>query len=117
MNTEFKESMIIWLNILTEPRHKSGELEMESGWQLVFTDPRMFGRIRYAEGCSPPKWWSDLPPQVLSDQFTFAEMNAFLDRRAKAPLKAVLLMQARFPRYRKLDGGRNSLASADPAYD
>ena len=59
-------------------KHDHLLIEMESGWQLVFTDPRMFGRIRYAEGCSPPEWWSDLPPQVLSDQFTFAEIMHFL---------------------------------------
>lgn len=65
---------------------------------LVFTDPRMFGRIRFdvsADG--PPEWWRRLPPALLSDAFTAAHVAAFLQRRARSPLKAVLLDQAGFP--------------------
>jgi formamidopyrimidine-DNA glycosylase len=64
---------------------------------LVFEDPRMFGRILYDEGVDVPKWWAKLPPDLLSSAFTVKELEAFLKRRARAPMKAVLLMQERFP--------------------
>lgn len=64
---------------------------------LVFKDPRMFGEVRCEAGAQPPAWWSDLPPECLSDSFDQALLDAFLKRRGKAPLKAVLLMQETFP--------------------
>jgi formamidopyrimidine-DNA glycosylase len=64
---------------------------------LVFTDPRMFGKIEFASGETPPTWWTRLAPPILSDAFTVGTMAAFLRRRARAPIKAVLLMQERFP--------------------
>lgn len=63
----------------------------------VFSDPRHFGRIRFDEGAKLPDWWMKLPPEVTSATFTSELVNTFLRRRAKAPLKAVLLMQERFP--------------------
>ncbi len=64
---------------------------------LVFEDPRMFGRVLFTVGEEAPKWWANLPPDLLSDAFTPEELAKFLKRRAKAPMKAVLLMQERFP--------------------
>ncbi|HLP02938.1 MAG TPA: DNA-formamidopyrimidine glycosylase family protein [Opitutaceae bacterium] len=64
---------------------------------LVFTDPRMFGRVDLHRGAEPPPWWTALAPPLLSPQFTVAALTEFLRRRARAPLKAVLLMQERFP--------------------
>lgn len=64
---------------------------------LVFEDPRLFGRILFDEGNEPPKWWAKLPPDLLSPAFTREALAAFLKRRARAPIKAVLLMQERFP--------------------
>jgi formamidopyrimidine-DNA glycosylase len=64
---------------------------------LVFEDPRLFGRVLFAEGKEEPKWWAKLPPDLLSPAFTVKELEKFLKRRARAPLKAVLLMQERFP--------------------
>jgi formamidopyrimidine-DNA glycosylase len=64
---------------------------------LVFEDPRMFGRILFSEEKEEPKWWTKLPPDLLSAAFTMEEMEKFLKRRARAPIKAVLLMQERFP--------------------
>ena len=64
---------------------------------LVFTDPRMFGKIEFASGEIPPAWWTRLAPPILSDVFTVEAMAAFLRRRARSPIKAVLLMQERFP--------------------
>jgi len=65
--------------------------------QLVFNDPRMFGGVRFATGPKPPAWWTRIAPAILSKEFTFEAVAAFLRRRARAPIKAVLLMQERFP--------------------
>ena len=64
---------------------------------LVFNDPRMFGRIDFHVGNEPPQWWSKIAPAILSKDFTVAAVAAFLQRRARSPIKAVLLMQERFP--------------------
>jgi formamidopyrimidine-DNA glycosylase len=64
---------------------------------LVFEDARMFGRVLFAEGVDAPKWWAKLPPDLLSAAFTMNDLSIFLKRRARAPMKAVLLMQERFP--------------------
>ncbi len=64
---------------------------------LVFTDPRMFGRIEFAVGAAPPDWWSQIAPPILSPAFTVDAVASFLRRRARTPVKAVLLMQERFP--------------------
>jgi formamidopyrimidine-DNA glycosylase len=64
---------------------------------LVFEDPRMFGRVQFHRGKSAPAWWSGIAPAILSKNFTAAVVAAFLRRRARAPIKAVLLMQERFP--------------------
>lgn len=64
---------------------------------LVFNDPRMFGRVLFHIGKTPPSWWSKIAPAILSGEFTTAAVAAFLQRRRRAPIKAVLLMQERFP--------------------
>jgi formamidopyrimidine-DNA glycosylase len=64
---------------------------------LVFTDPRMFGRVLFHTGAQPPTWWTKIAPAILSPAFTKAAVGSFLQRRARAPIKAVLLMQERFP--------------------
>ncbi len=64
---------------------------------LVFRDPRLFGRVRFARSEETPAWRKELPPEVLSDAFTLEALAAFLQRRKRSPLKAVLLMQDRFP--------------------
>ena len=65
--------------------------------QLVFNDPRMFGGVRFATGPKPPAWWTKIAPAVLSPAFTVDAVAQFLRRRGRAPIKAVLLMQERFP--------------------
>jgi formamidopyrimidine-DNA glycosylase len=91
----------------------SGDLRVESdGFQLrkhdllilrqkkqslVFSDVRHFGRVWYHGGSKPPEWWTKLSPSLLSDEFTRQALAGFLKRRRGAPIKAVLLMQARFP--------------------
>jgi formamidopyrimidine-DNA glycosylase len=64
---------------------------------LVFNDPRMFGKVQFHIGQQPPEWWTRIAPAILSDNFTVAAVVGFLKRRGRAPLKAVLLMQERFP--------------------
>lgn len=42
-------------------KHDHLVIEMRSGLKLVFSDPRLFGRIHYGHSKSPPDWWSGLP--------------------------------------------------------
>jgi formamidopyrimidine-DNA glycosylase len=64
---------------------------------LVFSDPRMFGKIEFSVGPDAPGWWTKIAPALLSREFTVLAVARFLKRRARAPIKAVLLMQERFP--------------------
>ena len=64
---------------------------------LVFRDARQFGRVQFHHGKNAPRWWGeDDPPEIVSSGFTRAFFNRFLVRHAKAPIKAVLLMQSGF---------------------
>ncbi len=63
---------------------------------LVFTDARMFGRVRFHVGKEPPAWWASARPAVMSPDFTLPYLRAQLARR-KLALKAVLLRQELFP--------------------
>jgi formamidopyrimidine-DNA glycosylase len=63
---------------------------------LVFSDPRLFGRVLFHHGASEPGWWTQLPPALTSADFTLERMGAFLQRRARSPLKGVLLRQEFF---------------------
>ena len=69
----------------------------QRGHTLVFADPRMFGAVDWTPGAEAPAWWRDRPPEILERGFTRTRLASFLARRAKAPLKAVLLMQEMFP--------------------
>lgn len=64
---------------------------------LVFQDPRLFGRIRFARSPHPPPWWSSLPTPVLAREFSEKRLAAFLKRRGRTPLKPLLLRQEFFP--------------------
>jgi formamidopyrimidine-DNA glycosylase len=64
---------------------------------LVFSDPRMFGRVRFHVGNEMPDWWTSLPSAVTSREFTVARLRQILQRRRRTPLKALLLMQEFFP--------------------
>jgi formamidopyrimidine-DNA glycosylase len=63
----------------------------------IFSDYRMFGKVQWQSGREVPEWWASLPPPVLSEAFTRDALATFLQRRKRAPIKAVLLMQERFP--------------------
>jgi formamidopyrimidine-DNA glycosylase len=64
---------------------------------LVYNDPRMFGRVRFALGPKAPEWWSSIAPALTSREFSPKALAAFLQRRRRTPIKSVLLMQERFP--------------------
>jgi formamidopyrimidine-DNA glycosylase len=69
----------------------------QSKRSLVFSDPRQFGRVLFAQSEVPPAWWAKLPPSILSDQFKPDSIAEFCRRRKATPLKALLLMQELFP--------------------
>jgi formamidopyrimidine-DNA glycosylase len=64
---------------------------------LVFRDPRLFGRVRFACQPTPPDWWRKLPPPVDSREFTPARMAAFLQRHRRLAIKPALFLQSGFP--------------------
>lgn len=80
-----------------EPKKHDHLVLLTSDEALVLTDPRMFGRIQFYSGREAPAWWTRIAPAILSPAFTDAAVAAFFRRRARAPVKAVLLMQERFP--------------------
>lgn len=106
----FRFSGDAWLGIhlgmtgelsVAPPGHSPGKhdhlvLEM-ADQSLVFTDARMFGRIEFHQGTEPPRWWTKIAPPLLSAEFSVEAVAGFVARRARAPIKAVLLMQERFP--------------------
>ena len=63
---------------------------------LVFRDARLFGRVRFHHGKSAPDWWRAGGPDIASETFDRAFFDAFLRRHARAPVKAVLLLQSGF---------------------
>jgi len=64
---------------------------------LVFTDARQLGHVRFHHGKAEPRWWRKGTPEINSQEFDRNFFDEFLDRHGKAPIKAVLLMQAGFP--------------------
>ncbi len=70
---------------------------VQAAQNLVFSDHRMFGRVQFSTGPKAPAWWTNIAPPVLSAAFTSKAVAGFLKRRARTPVKAVLLMQERFP--------------------
>ena len=106
----FRFSGNVWLGIhlgmsgellVSPPDHAPGKHDhlvlVTKRHALVFNDPRMFGSVDFHVGTQPPVWWSRIAPAILSRKFTLAAVAAFLKRRSRAPIKAVLLMQERFP--------------------
>ncbi len=64
---------------------------------LVFSDPRQFGRVLCFQGTAEPPWWAKIPPSLTSPAFTRSVLAAALERHARLPLKATLLLQQHFP--------------------
>ena len=73
------------------------KLTMTGGKELAFVDPRQFGRIQFWQGEGVPPWWEKIPQAILSPEFTVGVVEVFLRRRVRTSIKAVLLMQERFP--------------------
>ncbi|HKP92770.1 MAG TPA: DNA-formamidopyrimidine glycosylase family protein [Chthoniobacterales bacterium] len=63
---------------------------------LVFRDARLFGRVRFHHGKSPPVWWRTGAPDIASDSFDRPFFDGFMKRHARAPIKSVLLLQNGF---------------------
>lgn len=81
-----------------KPTGKHDHLVIESSVGfLVFTDPRLFGRVRTHFEPSPPDWWTQRPPDILGRAFTTNYLERAFHRRSKSPLKALLLDQSLFP--------------------
>ena len=78
-------------------KHDHLILKMDNKLSLVFSDTRMFGRVLYFNNEFPPDWWTQRPPEILSLEYSFEPVDAYLDRRANSPIKAVLLVQEIFP--------------------
>ena len=64
---------------------------------LVFRDARQFGRVRFHHGAEAPAWWATGGPEIQAPAFTQRVFNDFVRRHARAPIKAVLLLQDGFP--------------------
>ncbi|CAN5434526.1 DNA-formamidopyrimidine glycosylase [soil metagenome] len=64
---------------------------------LVFRDARQFGRVRFQHGPTQPQWWRSDGPEVIARNFNGKFLDHFLRRHARAPIKAVLLLQNGFP--------------------
>lgn len=64
---------------------------------LVYSDARMFGRVRFHRGPEEPAWWSAHPPSLASAAFTTPVLGTALERHPRAPIKTVLLAQSIFP--------------------
>jgi len=80
-----------------EPRKHDHLVLKQREHALVFSDHRMFGRIQFNVGPTAPSWWASIAPAILSREFSVSAVAAFLHRRARSPIKAVLLMQECFP--------------------
>ena len=63
---------------------------------LVFRDARLFGRVRFHQGKTPPPWWRNGGPDIDSAPFDQKFVDSFLRRHARAPIKSVLLLQSGF---------------------
>ena len=64
---------------------------------LVFADHRLFGRVLFHPDQTAPTWWTALPQDIETAGLNPELVATVLKRRKRAPIKAVLLMQAFFP--------------------
>ncbi len=79
-------------------KHDHLVLDLEEH-QLVFTDPRMFGKLtlEITSDARPPQWWQALPPLTTDSDFTKSLHTVFACRFPKTPLKTLLLDQRGYP--------------------
>jgi formamidopyrimidine-DNA glycosylase len=64
---------------------------------LVFSEPRMFGRVHFHQGPDMPEWWAKLSPAITAPEFTLDLVTEFFQRRKRLAVKAALLVQTAFP--------------------
>jgi formamidopyrimidine-DNA glycosylase len=87
--------------LVADPDHKPEKHEhlvlFQADRALIFRDPRKFGRVRGHFGEEPPDWWTSLPAETTSREFTKERVRAALARHPKSVLKSLLLNQAWFP--------------------
>jgi len=55
---------------------------------LVFSEPRMFGRVHFHQGPEMPAWWAKLPPAITGPEFTLDLVTAFFPRLLCGKLSA-----------------------------
>lgn len=72
-------------------------LFLEDNRRLIFQDPRLFGKVIYESSVEVPIWWAKIPGELTDKTYRFKNMNDFLAKRSKSPIKSVLLMQEGFP--------------------
>ncbi len=77
--------------------HEQIRILSPDGGIFTYRDTRYFGRVHHATRRAAAPWWDGIAPDLLSLDFRFADLDAFLSRRSRTPIKAVLLMQERFP--------------------
>ncbi|MEX1257208.1 MAG: bifunctional DNA-formamidopyrimidine glycosylase/DNA-(apurinic or apyrimidinic site) lyase [Gemmatimonadota bacterium] len=74
------------------PSHPGVWFHLDDGCQLVYHDPRRFGRVRLLDGEHYHRWSRSLGPEPLGAAFTPARLHKDLARSA-APLRSWLLDQ------------------------
>lgn len=72
-------------------------LFLENNHRLIFQDPRLFGKVLYEHSSKTPAWWESMPIELTDASYEFDQMNHFLEKRSRSPIKSVLLMQEGFP--------------------
>ena len=77
-------------------KHDHLALKMNFGW-LVFNDPRQFGKIELFESEGLPDRWRELQREILSKEFDYEYFDRILERRSRAIVKSLLLVQDLFP--------------------
>lgn len=75
-------------------KHDHVVMELGSGKQLVYHDPRRFGILEWVKRSEIRKnrWLKNLGPEPLGEDFTPAYLHAEI-RKRKAPIKTVLMNQ------------------------
>ena len=79
-----------------EPEKHDHLVLFQNDRALVFSDPRMFGLVTFDAGEDPPAWWTDLPPDVLSPDFSKTFLEEKLRNRGRSLIKPLLLDQSIF---------------------
>ncbi|MEM9400269.1 MAG: DNA-formamidopyrimidine glycosylase family protein [Verrucomicrobiota bacterium] len=64
---------------------------------LIFQDPRCFGAVKVGDDGSIPKWWHNLPSEILSDAFKKPMLHKWAVRHGRLAVKALWLKQDYFP--------------------